>query len=105
MFKALELDSTDPFKPAAQQFNGSGDPHNIFPSNANSSLIPSRYAVLFRLSPIFCLFFSSINHYHHVCNAGSYGNGAGMRAHPAALALHGQDTKQIIDTAVNIGKL
>ncbi|XP_023324703.1 poly(ADP-ribose) glycohydrolase ARH3-like isoform X2 [Eurytemora carolleeae] len=59
VFKALELDSTDPFKPGAQQFNGSG----------------------------------------------SYGNGAGMRAHPAALALHGQDTKKIIDTAVNIGRI
>ena len=107
MFKALELDSTDPFKPAAQQFNGSGDPHNIFPSNANSSLIPSRYAVLFRLSVVqsSVYVFSFINHHHHVCYAGSYGNGAGMRAHPAALALHGQDTKQIIDTAVNIGKL
>lgn len=100
MFKALELDSTDPFKPGAQQFNGSGDPF-IFSSNfnfnTNSSLIPSQDLVL--------SIFSSINRYHHVCYAGSYGNGAGMRAHPAALALHGQDTKKIIDTAVNIGKI
>jgi len=37
--------------------------------------------------------------------SGSYGNGAGMRAHPIALASFGAETAEIITTAVNVGRI
>jgi len=49
----------EPFKPAAEQFNGSG----------------------------------------------SYGNGAGMRAHPVGLACYRSELTETIDTALNVGRL
>jgi len=57
--KLKEQNYSDPFKPAAEQFNGSG----------------------------------------------SYGNGAGMRAHPIGLACHTLDLQQTLDHAVDVGRL
>eukprot|EP00088_Acartia_fossae_P052663 TRINITY_DN5960_c0_g1_i4.p1 TRINITY_DN5960_c0_g1~~TRINITY_DN5960_c0_g1_i4.p1 ORF type:complete len:330 (+),score=54.11 TRINITY_DN5960_c0_g1_i4:139-1128(+) len=57
--KLQEQNYADPFKPAAEQFNGSG----------------------------------------------SYGNGAGMRAHPVGLASYKLDLSQTIETAVNVGRI
>ena len=58
-FYYAEQNYSDPFKPAAEQFNGSG----------------------------------------------SYGNGAGMRAHPVGLACHTLDLQQTLDHAVDVGRI
>ena len=39
------------------------------------------------------------------CIVGSYGNGAGMRAHPLALGCYGQPQEVIVDTAVNVARI
>jgi len=57
--KLKDQNYTEPFKPAAEQFNGSG----------------------------------------------SYGNGAGMRAHPVGLACYSLQLQQTLDHAVNVGRL
>ena len=57
--KLKDSDCEDPFKPASEQFNGSG----------------------------------------------SYGNGAGMRAHPIALACYNDDPEEVVKVAGDVAKL
>ncbi len=38
-------------------------------------------------------------------SAGSYGNGAGMRAHPIALCCHGQPPAVVMETAASVARI